>query len=244
MDRIEILFENENVVALNKPAGIAVHPDGKNEFFTVVDFLLEKYPKIAEVGEPMILSNGERILRPGIVHRIDKDTSGVLLVARTPEGYAYLKEQFQNREVKKTYFAFVYGKMSEERGTIDLPIGRGALGKRVAGSGAKGELREAHTKFRTLKSESEVSCLEVWPLTGRTHQIRVHLKAIHHSIVCDPLYAPHREALLGFQRLALHAGRISFEDLDGSKREIKAPFPADFEEAFKKMGVKSSELLK
>lgn len=235
---IKILFEDENILALEKPAGIAVHPDGKREEECITDFLLEKYPEILDVGEPMELPSGKKILRPGIVHRLDKDTSGVLLVAKTPQGYEHLKSQFKNREIKKTYHAFVYGVLKDQRGIINKSIGRSA--GRIARwdvSNIRGEKREAITKYKVLKNTKEASMLEVWPLTGRTHQIRVHLKSIHHAIICDPLYAPKGLSVLGFKRLALHASSIVFKDLSGKEKEVKAPMPPDFKEAKKEIGL-------
>lgn len=237
MDTLKILFEDGDIVAIDKPAGIAVHPDGRREEKCVTDFLLEKFPEIKNVGEPMINSLGKEISRPGIVHRIDKETSGVLLVAKTSEAYTHLKSQFKNREIKKTYHAFVYGSLNEERGVIDKPIGRiaGSV-TRLGVSNLRGETREAVTKYKVLLRNREASFLEVWPLTGRTHQIRVHLKSIHHAIICDPLYAPKGKKMLGFNRLALHASKIIFKDLTGKEREIEAPWPLDFKNAQGEMG--------
>lgn len=235
MKNIEILFEDENILALNKSVGVPVHPDGKRKMYCITDFLMENYPKVKGVGEPLILANGAVIDRPGIVHRIDKDTSGVLLVAKTEEGYNSLKSQFKAREIKKTYHTFVYGDLKDERGVINMPIGRsaGAL-KQWAVTNIRGmKRREAVTKYKVLKHSREASFLEVWPLTGRTHQIRVHMKHIHHAVVCDPIYAPKKVSILGFKRLALHASKIVFKNLKGKEIEVEAPLPADFEKARK-----------
>ena len=239
----KILFEDENIVALNKPAGLIVHPDGKNDEPAVIDFLINKFPKIIGVGEPMVLSSGDEIQRPGIVHRIDRDTSGVLLVAKTTEGYFHLKEQFLERKIRKTYHTFVYGSLKAERGIISKPIGRSSGGvRRWAVSGIRGEVREAITKYKVIKETPEASFLEVWPLTGRTHQIRVHLKSIHHAIVCDGLYAPQGKPMLGFDRLALHASRIVFKDLKGKEVEVVATFPEDFVRAIDIFGIDPKNL--
>ena len=235
MPDLEILFENEDMLVLNKPSGLIVHPDGKREESSVVDFLLKNFPNIRDVGEPIISFSGEKILRSGIVHRIDKETSGALIIAKTEEAYLDLKNQFQNREIKKTYHAFVYGSLNEERGVIDKPIGRSIAGVRkwAVGNNIRGEAREAITKFKVVKKKQESSFLEIWPLTGRTHQIRVHLNSIHHSIVADPLYSPKKPEILGFHRLALHASKVIFKDIFGKEREIVAPFPEDFKKALK-----------
>ncbi len=235
---IKILYEDENILGLEKPPGVPVHPDGKREMWCVTDFLIEKYPEVKDVGEPLLMTNGETIARPGIVHRIDKDTSGVLLVAKTQEGYECLKQQFKEREIKKTYHTFIYGDLKEERGVIDKPIGRsaGAL-QQWAVTNIRGMKREAITKYKVLKHTGEASFLEVWPQTGRTHQIRVHMRHLHHPVVCDPIYAPKKEPILGFKRLALHASRIIFRNVEGKEVEVESKLPEDFEEAKKELGI-------
>jgi 23S rRNA pseudouridine1911/1915/1917 synthase len=244
---LPILFENKDIVVVNKPAGLVVHPDGRTKAATVVDWVLEKYPGIREVGEPLTLSSGEIIYRPGIVHRIDRDTSGVLVIAKNQEAFMHLKDQFQNRETHKLYNAFVYGNIPEDDGIIDRPIGRSKKDFRLwsAQRGARGEMREATTEFRVIGRGSEgseqFSFLEVEPKTGRTHQIRVHMKAINHPVVCDPLYAPKRAPALGFTRLALHARAIEVAGLDGKKIKITAPLPPDFENALVLLGKKLEE---
>ncbi|HEY4512170.1 MAG TPA: RluA family pseudouridine synthase [Candidatus Paceibacterota bacterium] len=259
MTSIKILFEDDDILALYKPAGVAVHGDGRSKNKNLVDWLVKKYPKIKNVGEPTTLDSGETVDRDGIVHRLDKDTSGVLLVAKTDAGFYHLKSQFKNREIKKTYHAFVYGKFRDERGMIDKPIGREAGGVRrwATGARARGEMRDALTRYKVLKTgngrgfvevlgspspgrgalqkSSPVSLLEVWPLTGRTHQIRVHMNSIGHPVVADTLYAPRQKPLLGFKRQALHASKVTFKDLKGKSVEIKAPFPEDFEKAMEEI---------
>lgn len=215
MDRIKILYEDDDILALNKPSGISVHHDGKDKDLVITDWLVKKFPNIKKVGEPLVLADGTKVDRPGIVHRLDKETSGVLLVAKTQAGYEHLKSQFKNREIKKTYHAFIYGRPKDERGMIDKPIGREAGGVRrwATGARARGEMRDALTRYKVVRSintPTSISLLEIWPQTGRTHQIRVHMRSIGHPIIADPLYAPARTKLLGFRRLALHASRIVF----------------------------------
>jgi 23S rRNA pseudouridine1911/1915/1917 synthase len=238
---LSVLFENKHYIVINKPAGLVVHFDGKTKEPNVTDWVLEQYPETANVGEPLTLSSGEVIARPGIVHRIDRETSGALVIARTQEAFEYLKERFQSREVDKTYHAFVYGTVKKDSDTIDRPIGRSRKDFRMwsAQRFARGELREAITDYRVLargESGEAVTFIEAKPHTGRTHQIRVHLKAINHPVVCDKLYAPKREPLLGFERLALHARSIQFEGIDGETVSVTAPYPADFEAAVAKIG--------
>ncbi len=231
---IEVLFENKNYLIINKPAGLVVHYDGKTVEPNVADWVLKNYPQTADVGEPLKLSNGEVIKRPGIVHRIDRDTSGALVIALNQESFLHLKGMFQSREVQKTYHAFVYGIVKKDDDVIDRPIGRSRKDFRLwsAQRFARGEMREAVTDYRVLvrggDAGADATFIEAKPHTGRTHQIRVHFKAINHPVVCDKLYAPKREPLLGFERLALHARSIEFRDTDGSVISATAPYPQDF----------------
>jgi 23S rRNA pseudouridine1911/1915/1917 synthase len=230
-----ILYEDENIAAINKPSGLMVHGDGKSTEKTLVDWVLKKFPGIEEVGEPIEITDDDYIDRPGIVHRLDKDTSGVMLVAKTKEGFEVLKGQFQNREVKKIYHAFVYGKPRHERGLVDKPIGRSQHDIRMWSSehGARGPKREAITRYVVKESGQGVSFVQIMPETGRTHQIRVHFKAIRHPLVGDSLYASTEPQKLGFTRTALHARSIEFTNCEGKNVRIEAPYPEDFENALK-----------
>lgn len=230
-----ILYEDRDIVVINKPAGLVVHSDGRTKEDTVVDWVKERYPEAKEVGEPIELKNGSAIERPGIVHRIDRETSGILVIAKTKEGFESLKAQFQNREIEKTYHLFVHGLVKEDRGSITRPIGKSSsdFRKWSAQRGAKGEMREALTYFEVLKRSPElnVSFVEAKPKTGRTHQIRVHFQALQHPVVADNLYAGGKEKLLGFERTALHAKKIAFTNVEGEKIVVEAPYPEDFKEA-------------
>ena len=230
---IALLYEDKDIVVINKPAGIVVHSDGKTKEESVSDWIISHYPNTRFVGEPTILSNGETIIRPGIVHRLDRETSGAMLIAKTKEGFNYFKQQFKDRNIEKIYHLFVYGKVKKEDGMISLPIGRSKKDFRMrsAEEGARGELREALTYYRVLKRSNAFSFVEARPKTGRTHQIRVHFKALGYPVVCDKLYAKNRESGLGFKRLALHALSLSFTPLGGKKVVVKAPYPSDFEAA-------------
>jgi 23S rRNA pseudouridine1911/1915/1917 synthase len=228
--QLPILFENADIVAINKPSGLVVHPDGRTEEPTVIDWILERYPESGGVGEPLVLSSGTVIDRPGIVHRLDRDTSGVLLVAKTQPTFLYLKEQFKKRTLRKKYLAFVFGYMREREGSIDRPIGRSRKDFRLwsAQHGAKGVLREAVTNYEVLRTTQQHSYVSIEPKTGRTHQIRVHFKAINHPVVGDPLYASKREAALGFTRTALHASSLELELPGIGPLLLEAPLPLDF----------------
>lgn len=262
---IKVLYEDEYILALDKPSGLLVHRDGRGEEPTLVDWLNQNYPDLKEVGEPQTLQNGEVIVRPGIVHRLDRETSGVILIAKTKEAHQFLKEQFQNRKVEKVYNAVVWGRFSPDtstivdankmEGLIDKPIGRSAsdFRKWSAEHGAKGELREAVTQYKVLAQNKLLSLegkagkknthpgfsyLEVRPKTGRTHQIRVHLKSISHPVVCDRLYSNNScepEDCLGFERLALHALSVKLMLSSGTQITIESPLPVQFENALAKL---------
>ncbi len=233
---IEVLYEDEDCVVINKPIGMLVHNDGRSSEPTVVDWLLARAPLARGVGEIGFTQSGEPLERSGVVHRLDRDTSGVLILAKTESMFGHLKSQFHDHHVRKEYRAFVYGTMKEKWGTINRSIGRNAKDHRLrsAERGAYGTLRSAVTNWELIAQSKTHAYLKVLPKTGRTHQIRVHLKAVGRPIVGDTLYAP--EALLrgdslGFARLALHAHclRIVFPDL--KEHTFYAPLPADFERA-------------
>ncbi len=215
-----ILFEDDQLVVVNKPAGMIVYPDGKHDYPALSVWLEAKY--------------GENNYH--FVHRIDRETSGVLCVAKTQEAFEFLKEQFKNRETKKTYRAFVHGTFKEERGIIDKPIGssRGGSGPRSAKL-SYGVQRDAVTMYKVLKSrpyiadaQEPLSYVEVFPKTGRTHQIRVHFASIGRPIVADRLYGTGRKPELGFTRLALHALSLGVTHPNGEEMTFVAPLPPDF----------------
>ena len=230
---LSIIFEDDNIVAINKPAGVMTHPDGHTTDETVSDWFGTRYPASIAVGETQRLPDGSEIARPGVVHRLDRDTSGVLILVKTPEAHAFFKAAFQERLTKKTYLAVVYGLMKEEKGTIEFSIGRSRKDFRLrsAQPKARGTLREAITHYEVLDEIGTHSLLKVTPETGRTHQIRVHLKALHHPVVCDPLYAPGKPCDLGTSRLALHAASLDLPLMDGTSLHISAPVPSDLQKA-------------
>ena len=248
--QIPILYEDADCMFINKPAGISVHGDGKTPEFTLADWILEYHPQLAAVGEPLKIkiAGGEEIEvpKPGIVHRLDKETSGVMLLAKTHEAYAFFKNQFQEREIQKTYHCFVYGWIKEDTQTISGDIGRdsGNIRRWTTGRAARGTMREAVTNITVLKrfgdreyegkgstEEGTFSFVEARPKTGRTHQIRVHLRSINHPIVSDSLYASSRDEALGFTRLALHARALFLTLPSGEEKSVEAPYPSDFQKA-------------
>jgi 23S rRNA pseudouridine1911/1915/1917 synthase len=260
MKNIKILFEDKNILVIDKPAGIIVHSDGKNKEKTIADWVLLNYPSIKNVGEPFIIEreggDKEKILRPGIVHRLDKETSGVLIIAKNQKTFEFLKNQFQNHKVKKVYRAFVYGSISDpkaslltsKRGVINVPIGRSQkdISTYTAGRGAREPLKEAVTEYLILNkftdTENEIkqrdvshqyTYVEVYPKTGRTHQIRVHMRYLNHPVVSDPLYRGNKDLALGMKRLALHACSVTFYMPSGELKTVESPLPADFKKVIK-----------
>jgi 23S rRNA pseudouridine1911/1915/1917 synthase len=241
-----IIWQDADMAAVNKPAGLVVHSDGRTTEPTLSDWVIKKWPSARAVGEPIVKSDGEVIERPGIVHRLDRDTSGIILVAKTAAGHAHLKAQFQARTIEKKYLAFVHGVFEDNYAIIDRPIGRSVsdFRKKSASRGAEGELRPAMTWY-VVKGSAKVpregtdeilpvSLIEAEPKTGRTHQIRVHMQAVHHPVVCDPLYGSGKPCVMGFGRTALHARSISWDSIDGKRMKAEAPLPDDFNNALQK----------
>jgi 23S rRNA pseudouridine1911/1915/1917 synthase len=236
-----ILYEDNDVLVINKPEGWMVHGDGKSEGVpVVVQWFLSRLPTAAGVGEPGYSVKGELLDRSGIVHRLDRETSGVLILAKTQDAYQFLKQQFKDRQVLKEYRAFVYGRIHDRWGTINRPIGRSSKDHRLrsAMKGAKGMMREAITDIERIgvgEYEGEsFSYLKLTPKTGRTHQLRVHLRAIDRPIVNDELYATHmteKSNNLALNRMALHAHVLELTLPSGLKERFIAPVPQAFEEA-------------
>lgn len=236
---MQTIFQNNHYLIVNKPAGLIVHSDGRTEEPTLVDWLLEQYPDIAQVGESWEDDAGALIPRPGIVHRLDRDTSGVMVIAKTQEMFEALKEQFKNHQVQKEYLAYTYGHLKNDTGVIDAPIGKSRSNFRMwsASRGARGQMREAITEYQVLDrfedaKKHQYSYVIFRPQTGRTHQIRVHAKYLNHPLVADTLYAGKnmRKGSLGFERQALHAHTLCFKDLQGQEVSYMAPPPQDFQD--------------
>ena len=241
---IPILFENEHLLVINKPAGLVVHSDGRTDEPTLVDWILENYPDIQGVGENMFIAhkgNDIEINRPGIVHRIDRETSGILVIAKTQDSFLHLKQQFKNRKVEKNYHAICHGRIKQDSGEITEPIGRHAkdFRKKIAGNTARGKVREAHTDYLVIdryedrKDKKDIqgkypayTYVEARPKTGRTHQIRVHLKWLNHPIIGDTLYEGKRSTSF-IERTALHAQGISLVDNSGEEISVTCPLPDD-----------------
>jgi len=230
---LQVLYEDSDLVVLDKPAGLTVHPGAGRTTGTLAHHLLARYPEMVGVGGPG---------RPGIVHRLDQGTSGVIVVARTPAAYHRLARAFAAREVSKRYLAIAYGEPKPASGMIDAPIGRHAT-KRMEMTVRK-DGRPARTGYRTLGTRAGISLVELDLATGRTHQIRVHLKHLGHPLAGDPLYGearwkglpkPVQPVLRDFSRPALHAWRLGFEHpLEGKALAFEAPVPPDLRELWEK----------
>lgn len=244
---IELIYQDRDLLVINKPARLVVHaPLGeKKDDFYLTNWLIKKFPEVVMVGD-------EPNLRPGLVHRLDKDTSGIIVVARNQKSFEALKNLFKNRLVEKTYWAIVCGSPKEKTGIISMPVGRlvkNPLKRGVAlgQSRIRGE-REAVTKYRVLKSGDKYSLLELKPETGRMHQLRVHLKAIGCPVACDKVYGGKNVCCPagGADRLAfgearqagrqlLHAKTLSFSFPAGRKLYFEADPPQDFEIAMRQI---------
>ncbi len=219
-----IIYEDKNIIVVNKPAGMTVHPDAEHKSGTLIQEILKTHPEIKSVGEDPD--------RPGIVHRLDKDTSGVLIVAKNQPTFEFLKKQFTERKIKKTYIALVVGNLKDKTGIIDLPIGRSKTPlRRLASEKARGKLREAITEYKVLETFSSqnknYTLIEAYPKTGRTHQIRAHFKAIGHPLACDRLYSKKPVCPFGLSRHFLHAYSLELTLPDGSRSRFEADLPDD-----------------
>ncbi len=215
---LDIIYEDQDIIVVNKQAGMVVHPGPGHPDNTLVNGLLHHCQSLAKVGDPS---------RPGIVHRLDKGTSGVIVVAKTNQSYQKLVKQFKKRVVAKTYFAIVHGSFEEKEGLIDMPIGRDKIHRKQMTVTSKNG-KPSVTEFVVKRETGGFSLLEITPETGRTHQIRVHLSQIGHPILGDSKYGKRSEKL-AIKRFMLHASSIKFKHPTSQRKvEFKAPLPANF----------------
>jgi len=229
---INIVFENENLLVVDKPAGIVGFPENNPDRKTLINLLIKEFPDLKNVGEAP---------RHGIVHRLDKDTSGLLLVAKNNETLFFLQKQFKERKVVKKYIALVNGEIKNEKGEIDTLIGRGQKDRKKQKvyfplePDSKGK-RKAFTEYVVLekysdKKENKYSLVEAIPKTGRKHQIRVHFQYLNHPIVGDKIYSFKNQVVLqGLKRQFLHATYLKVKMLDGKEKEFKSKLPKDLNE--------------
>ena len=224
-------------MVLTKPAGLITHTKNisdKKESFT--GRLIDNSPELKNIGEPFIAS-GKEIHRAGVVHRLDKDTSGLLLVAKNNKAFFYFKNLFQTRKIKKYYLALVHGKPKEQKGTISAPLGRIGLKRTTKITGKKLiDKKEAETEYKTIKNYREFSFLELSPKTGRTHQLRVHLNSIGHPIAGDSIYGFRKlSAPLGLNRLFLHAYKLEFITPDNKRLTLETDPPEDLQKVLNEL---------
>ena len=236
---IPIIYEDDDLIVINKPPGIVVNRAESVKEATVQDWaasrlsLPRKRESGSSTGSPtgpgMTTERDDFFDRAGIVHRTDKETSGLLLIAKTPPAFRELQRQFKEKMVKKTYLAIIHGKLVPPEGEIRAPVGRLPWNRERFGIVPGG--RDAITKYKVIKLLNDISLVELYPETGRTHQIRVHLKYLNHPIIGDYLYAGRktaREDRLWAPRVMLHAAKIAFEHpTSGKMVAFAAPMPDD-----------------
>lgn len=220
-DDVTVIAEEPDYIVIEKPAGLLVHPTELHEKHTLADWIRERYPECAAVGD-------KPDERPGIVHRLDKDASGLMVIARTQEFFDALKRQFKTREVKKEYLALTHDVLPEDAGDIDFPIARSTQEARMAARPLSQGGKEAHTEYEVAQRYTNATLIRVIPKTGRTHQIRVHFFALGYPLIGDPLYFNKKDkrkldAALG--RLFLHATKLKFTNLTGETVEYESALP-------------------
>jgi len=224
---LAVVYEDTDVVVIDKPAGMVVHPAPGHPRGTLANALVAHVPGISVGGSQ----------RPGIVHRLDKDTSGLIVAAKTDRGRTSLISQWEDRSVEKTYLALVVGSVADEEATIDAPIGRDPKNRQRMAVLRSG--RPAVTRFRVIERFPNATLLELSIETGRTHQIRVHLAFIGHPILGDQLYGRPRQTDFQLARQFLHASALAFQLPDGARLKLEAPLPNDLQSVLEQLRVGS-----
>lgn len=222
---LPILFEDDSVIVVDKPTGVVVNRSASSPKDTVQDWAEEKLT-VSLDPETEFGSRG------GIVHRLDKDTSGILVIAKNPQAFELLKEQFKGRTTEKTYLALVHGRVEPNIGKVDAPIDRSPFNRMHFGVFPGG--REAQTIYKVQQYFPSYSLLEVSPKTGRTHQIRVHMKYLGYPLVADPIYGGRKQSIADlktFPRLFLHAWKLKIKLPSGEEKEFLSPLPKDLEQS-------------
>ena len=225
-----ILAETEDYIILEKPAGLLVHATLKNETNTLAHWLVKKYPELEKIADPEALKRDEHIFRPGIVHRLDKDVSGVMLIARNQNAFEYFKVLFQKRDIRKEYLALVHDHLPQTSGVIDFEISRSSSGEKMASHPhGSGKGKPAITEYEVIEKFLKFNLVKINLKTGRTNQIRVHLFAMGNPIAGDRRYTSskiqEREKKTPFSRLFLHAHTLEFVDLQGETQKYESPLP-------------------
>ncbi len=249
---LEIVYEDKDILVINKQSGLLIHPTINQRRHTLVNALVARYPNIIGVGESSIHSTSSggasgqvNPLRPGIVHRLDKDTSGLMVIAKNQDSFLFLKEQFSNRTIQKTYLALVEGVPQEKEGVIRFQIRPSKMNrlKKVAvknlDTSGKRSVRTAETRYKVKEFYGDkFSLIEVMPKTGRTHQIRVHLSAIGCPVVGDHLYRAKKGLA---KRQMLHAYKLELILPNGKSASFEVPMPKDMQEVISSFQKKSAE---
>jgi 23S rRNA pseudouridine1911/1915/1917 synthase len=230
---LDILYEDEHMIVVNKPPGMVIYPAAGNKSGTLMNALVSKCNKLSSVGAP---------LRPGVVHRLDKDTSGAIVIAKDDAAYHNLVTQFKERKVEKHYLALIFGSLKEPRGEIRTLIGRSRWNrKKMSVKTDRG--KEAITQFEVIKRFRSATLVRIRIITGRTHQIRVHFSSRGHPVLGDKTYGKKTELTMGeesivFPRQMLHACSIKLaHPVSGMPMEFTAPIPEDMEKAIKELSV-------
>jgi 23S rRNA pseudouridine1911/1915/1917 synthase len=222
---IQTILEENEFIAVNKPAGLLMHEaKAKKKENTLTEWVKKHYPETQKVGD-------DPHIRPGIIHRLDKETSGVIIIARTQNFFEYFKKLLQNHEVEKEYIALVHGAIKGPQ-TIDTPIGLKSGTTKRSTRGKRKMIKEARTEIEPVKKSDSYTLIRAYPKTGRTHQIRVHLASIGHPIVGDKLYGGKRETH-GLARHFLHAQSIEFSLQSGKRIRIEAELPSELKNLIK-----------
>lgn len=223
--RIPVLFEHDEFLVINKPSGMVVHPFDHSQEETLVDVLHEYCPALFTIEHSITLQDGRTIALGGIVHKLDRETSGVMVVAKTQPAYDELKKQFTEHTINKTYLAHVEGNVQKDLFVIDAPLGRNKKDYKQTVNPAhpRGELREAVTEVRVFKRMLDTTLVQLQPKTGRTHQLRAHMASIGHPIIGDRAYG----SMIISPRILLHAQMLAFS-LAGKEYRFEANIPEDF----------------
>ena len=233
---LDVIYEDEHIIIINKPPKMIVHPAAGYKSGTLINALIYRCGKLASIGAP---------LRPGIVHRLDKDTSGIIVIAKDDAAYLNLCKQFKERKVEKHYLALLYGTLKKDKEEINTPIGRAiADRKKMSTKTRKG--KEAVTQFEVIKRFKSATMVKIKIITGRTHQIRVHFAASGHPVLGDKIYGKKTDIkfaqrTINFSRQMLHAQSLKFKHpVDKRPLEFTAPIPKDIETAIKELNEEST----
>jgi len=233
----KVIKKTKDYLIIEKPSGLLVHATSKDETDTLVNWLVEKYPEVKKIADVESLKKRDKIFRPGIVHRLDREVSGLMLIALNQDAYDYYKQQFQKRIVKKEYTALVFGHLPQPKDLIEFEIGRRAGGGRMAahpkGSGLG---KYAQTEYTVVREFQKCSLVTINLHTGRTNQIRVHFFALKNPIVGDSLYKLKQfKPKFSASRILLHANKLEFIDRTGATQTLESELPPAFDETIKQL---------